>query len=182
MFKIGDAETKISVTTWNESVRVHLRKFYQSKFDRKKFYPSKQGIALTLQEWDDFKSLFTQVDEVVQSSKILLEEEKEQRTEFDSDWATDCDKIMHQDKEQKKATFERQVAVNDEDEMSNLQNFNQEVIEQIVRLSENTHQSAFRPPFVGDFDNNASSPLSFKTRLILSLMVSREETLTLYLH
>ena len=182
MFKIGDAETKISVTTWNGSVRVHFRKFYQSKFDRKKFYPSKQGIALTLQEWGNFKTLFTQVDEVVQCNNILLEEEKEERMEFNSNWATDCDEIMHRDKEQKKAAFERQVAVNDEDEMSNLHNFNQEVIDGIVRLSESTHQNTFRPPFVGDFDNNANSPLSFKTRLILSLMVSREETLNLYLH
>ena len=57
-------------------MRVHFRKFYQSKFDRRKFYPSKQGIALTLQEWDDLKSLFTQVDEVVSCSKIILEESK----------------------------------------------------------------------------------------------------------
>ena len=35
MFKIGDAETKISVTTWNGAVRIHFRKFYHSKFNHK---------------------------------------------------------------------------------------------------------------------------------------------------
>ena len=79
-----------------------------------------------------------------------------------SNWATDCDEIMHRDKEQKKAAFERQVAVNDEDEMSNLQNFNQEVIDEIVRLSGSTHQNTFRPPFVGDFDNNANVAFEFQ--------------------
>ena len=38
MFKIGEGETKVSVTTWKDVVRVHFRKFFQSKFDRKKFY------------------------------------------------------------------------------------------------------------------------------------------------
>ena len=91
MFKIGDAETKISVTTWNGSVRVYFRKFYQSKFDRRKFYPSKQGIALTLKEWNDLKALITQVDEVVDCTKIMLEDVKEERMEINSDWVTDCD-------------------------------------------------------------------------------------------
>ena len=47
MFQIGDRETKISVTAWKGTVKVHLRKSFQSSFDRRKFYPSKQGIALT---------------------------------------------------------------------------------------------------------------------------------------
>ena len=91
MFKIGDAEKKISVTKWNGSVRVHFRKFYQSKFDWRKFYPSKQGIALTLKEWNDLKALITQVDEIVDCTKIMLEDVKEERMEINSDWVTDCD-------------------------------------------------------------------------------------------
>ena len=63
---------------------------------------------------------------------------------------------MHRDKEQKKAAFERQVAVNEDDDRSNLQNFNQEVIDDIVRLSESTQQNTFKPPFAGDFDSNAN--------------------------
>ena len=76
MFKIGENETKISVTTWNGTVKVHFRKFYQSKFDSKKFYPSKQGIALTVEEWQDLKQLITEVDEVIAFSKIMLESEE----------------------------------------------------------------------------------------------------------
>ena len=37
MFQIGDRETKISVTAWKGTVKVHLRKFFQSSFDRRKF-------------------------------------------------------------------------------------------------------------------------------------------------
>ena len=99
MFKIGEGETKISVTTWNGSVRVHFRKFYQSQFDRRKFYPSKQGIALTLKEWNDLKTLITQVGEVVDCTKIMLDDVKEERMEMN--WVTDCDEMYH-DEEQKK--------------------------------------------------------------------------------
>ena len=82
MFKIGEGETKISVTTRNGSVRMHFRKFYQSKFNRKKFYPSKQGNALTLKEWNDLKTLITQVDEAVDCTKIMLDDVKEESTLF----------------------------------------------------------------------------------------------------
>ena len=37
IFKIGDAETKISVPAWNGSVRVHFRKF---NYNRRQSYPS----------------------------------------------------------------------------------------------------------------------------------------------
>ena len=94
MFKIGDTERKISVTTWNGSVRVHFRQFYQGKFDRRK-----QGIALTLKEWNDLKTLITQVDEVVDCTKIMLDDVKEERMEMN--WVTDCDEMYH-DEEQKK--------------------------------------------------------------------------------
>jgi len=133
MFKIGDAETKISVTSWNGSVRVHLRKFYQSKFDRRKCYPSKQGIALTLKEWNDLKALFTQVDEVIECTNIMLEDVKKERTEVNSDWVTDCDE-MHHDEEQKKPKFERQIAVNEVEDTDSLETFNEEVVKEIVRL------------------------------------------------
>ena len=132
MFKIGDAETKISVTTWNGSVRVHFRKFYQSKFDRRKFYPSKQGIALTLREWNNLKALITQVDKVVDCTKIMLEGVKEERMEMNRDWVTDCDK-MHHDEEQKKPAFERQVAVNEVEDTDSLETFDEEVLKEIVK-------------------------------------------------
>ena len=45
MFKIGDTETKISETTWDGLVRVHFRKFYQSKFNRKKVLPFQAGYC-----------------------------------------------------------------------------------------------------------------------------------------
>ena len=132
MFKIGDAETKISVTTWNGSVRVHFRKFYQSKFYRRKFYPSEQGIALTLKEWNDLKTLITQADEVVDCTKIMLEDVEEGRMQMN--WVTECDE-MHQGEEQKKPKFERQIAVNEAEDTDSLETFNEEVVEEIVRLS-----------------------------------------------
>ena len=160
MFKIGDTETKISVTTWNGSVRVHFRKFYQSKFDRKKFYPSKQGIALTLKEWNDLKALVTQVDEVVDCTKIMLDDAKEERMEMN--WMTDCDE-MHQDEEQKKPKFERQVAVNEVEAADSLETFNAEVVREIVRLSESSDKNKnirlLRPE---DFESNANFAFEFQ--------------------
>ena len=130
MFKIGEGETKISVTTWNGSVRVHFRKFYQSKFDRKKFYPSKQGIALTLKELNDLKTLITQVDEVVDCTKIMLDDVKEER--MGMNWVTDCDEMYH-DEEQKKPAFERQVAVNEVETADSLETFIEEVVKEILK-------------------------------------------------
>lgn len=162
MFKIGDTETKISVTTWNGSVRVHFRKFYQSKFNRRKFYPSKQGIALTLKEWNDLKALVTQVDEVVDCTKIMLEDVKEERMEMNSDWVTDCDEMYH-DEEQKKPAFERQVAVNEVEDTHSLETFNEEVVKEIVRLSEDTRKNKnirlLRPE---DFESNANFAFEFQ--------------------
>ena len=83
MFQIGERETKISVTTWNGQVKVHFRKFFQSSFDRKKFYPSKQGIALTLKEWSDLKALIADVDETISCTSFCLEEMKEQAEQQD---------------------------------------------------------------------------------------------------
>ena len=111
---------------------------------------------------DDLKALFTQVDEVVDCSKIILEELKEEGRALNSHWVTDCHEIMHRDKEQKKAAFERQVAVNEDDERNNLESFNQEVINEIVRLNESTHQNTFGPPFVEDFDSNANGAFEFQ--------------------
>ncbi|KAJ7358937.1 hypothetical protein OS493_020778 [Desmophyllum pertusum] len=54
-----------------------FRSFFQSTFDQKKFYPSKTGIALTLDEWQDLKTLIHQVDEVISCSKIIMEDDCE---------------------------------------------------------------------------------------------------------
>ena len=160
MFKIGEGETKISVTTWNESVRVHFRKFYQSKFDRKKFYPSKQGIALTLKELNDLKTLITQVDEVVDCTKIMLDDVKEER--MGMNWVTDCDEMYH-DEEQKKPAFERQVAVNEVETADSLETFIEEVVKEIVRLSEDTRKNKnirlLRPE---DFESNPNFAFEFQ--------------------
>ena len=160
MFKIGAAEMKISVTTWNGSVRVHFRKFYQSKFSRKRFYSSKQGIALTLKEWNDLKTLITQVDEVVNCTKIMLEDVKEERME--KNWVTDCDE-MHQDEEQKKPNYERQIAVNEVEDTDSLETFNEEVVKEIVRLSEDTNKNKnIRLLRLEDFESNANFAFEFQ--------------------
>ena len=112
MFRIGKNETKISVTTWNNPVRMHFRKFFQSTFDQKKFYPSKTGIALTLDEWQDLKTLIHQVDEVISCSKIIMEDDCEVRS---------------------RPPYLRQFAVNEEE--SNLQAFNGKAENEIVRPS-----------------------------------------------
>ena len=83
MFQIGERETKISVTAWKGTVKVHLRKFFQSSLDRRKFYPSKQGIALTLKEWEDLKKVISDVDQVIDFTLFMIEEKQDdQRVPF----------------------------------------------------------------------------------------------------
>ena len=150
MFKIGDAETKISVTTWNGAVRVHFRKFYQSKFDRRKFYPSRQGIALTLMEWRDLKALVSEVDEMVECTQIMLD--------------GDDNEIEMQTQ---RAPFQRQFGVNEEEEkeeeQSNLQQVNQEIISEILKVNEETQEYKkikLAPP--ENFDTNANFAFEFQ--------------------
>ena len=72
----------------------------------------------------DLKALFTQVDEVVDCIKIMLEEVQE-RTEVDG--VSDCDEVIPQVKERRNIPFERQLAVNEE-VVSNLESFNKELV------------------------------------------------------
>lgn len=74
MFKLGTSDAKINVTTWRGKVQIHVRKYFQSKYD-KKLYPSKQGIALTVQEWTDLKKQISVIDECIECSEYMLQEE-----------------------------------------------------------------------------------------------------------
>lgn len=73
---------QISVTTWNGAVRVHFRKCYQSKFDHRKFYPSKQGIAPTVKQCENLKKVISEVDEMVKCSQIMLNTDHEAEVEL----------------------------------------------------------------------------------------------------
>ena len=48
---------------------------------------------------------------------------------------------MHLDEEQKKPAFERQVAVNKVEDTDSLETFDEEVVKEIVRLSEDTRKN-----------------------------------------
>ena len=126
----------------------------------KKVYPSKQGIALTLKEWNDLKTLITQVDEVVDCTKIMLDDVKEERMEMN--WVTDCDEMYH-DEEQKKPAFERQVAVNEVETADRLETFIEEVVKEILRLSKDTRKNKnirlLRPE---DFESNPNFAREFQ--------------------
>ena len=74
MFKLGTSDAKINVTTWRGKVQIHVRKYFESKYD-KKLYPSKQGIALTVQEWRDLKKQISVIDECIECSEYMLREE-----------------------------------------------------------------------------------------------------------
>ena len=115
MFKIGEGETKISVTTWKGAVRVHFTRFFQSKLDRKKFYPSLQGIALTVDKWTDLKSMINNIDEVVTCSTFILDEMKQE------------------EQRGKKISYNRQLTVV-EVIKRNLQMFSDQVVNEIIQL------------------------------------------------
>ena len=113
MFQIGDRETKISVTAWKGTVKVHLRKFFQNSFDRRKFYPSKQGIPLTLKEWEDLKKVISDIDQVIDCTQFMIEKKQDDQ----------------------RVPFERQVGVNEEKNMNELRPFNDTVVSEIVRFN-----------------------------------------------
>ena len=48
---------------------------------------------------------------------------------------------MHLDEEQRKPAFERQVAVNKVEDTDSLETFDEEVVKEIVRLSEDTRKN-----------------------------------------
>ena len=123
MFKIGDAETKISVTTWNGAVRIHFRKFYHSKFNHTKWYPLRQGIALTLEEWRDLKALIQEVSLVATCTQIML----------DRDYDGEVGVL--------RAPFQQQFDVNEEEDQSNPLEVNEDVLKGIVRGSEETQEN-----------------------------------------
>ena len=74
MLKLGTPDAKINVTTWRGKFQIHVRKYFESKYD-KKLYPSKQGIALTVQEWRDLKKQISVIDECIECSEYMLREE-----------------------------------------------------------------------------------------------------------
>ena len=134
--------------------------FIRASLTEKRFYPSKQGIALTLKEWNDLKTLITQVDEVVDCTKIMLDDVKEER--MGMNWVTDCDEMYH-DEEQKKPAFERQVAVNEVETADSLETFIEEVVKEILRLSKDTRKNKnirlLRPE---DFESNPNFAREFQ--------------------
>ena len=139
MFKIGEAETKVSVTVWKGALKVHLRKFWQSSFHRGKWYPSKQGIALTLQEWNDLKRQIQEIDEVIDCSQIVLEEDRE------------------------RPRYERQLAVSEDSNVEG--NFNaEEIIQKLMEVSEEAEQETqkLKRTLSEDHDTNANFAFEFQ--------------------
>lgn len=111
-----------------------MRKFFQSSFDQRKFYPSKQGIALTLKEWEDLKKVISDVDQVIDCTQFIIEEKQDDQ----------------------RVSFERQVVVNEEN-MNELRSFSDTVVSEIVQF--NTMQPEVKkvklsPP--ENFDCNAN--------------------------
>ena len=100
------------------------------------------------------------MDKVVDCTKIMFEDVKEERMEMN--WVTDCDEI-HQDEEGKKPKFERQIAVNKVEDMDSLETFNEEVVKKIVRLSEDTRKNKnIRLLYPDDFESNAKFAFEFQ--------------------
>ena len=98
--------------------------------------------------------------EVVDCTKIMLDDVKEERMEMN--WVTDCDEMYH-DEEQKKPKFERQIAVNKVETADSLKTFNEEAVKEIVRLSESSDKKKnirlLRPE---DFESNANFAFEFQ--------------------
>lgn len=113
---------KISVTTWNGAVRIHFRKFYQSKFNHTKWYPSRQGITLTLEKWRDLKALIQEVSLVATCTQIML----------DRDYDGEVEVL--------RAPFQQQFGVNAEDQSNPLE-VNEDVLKEIVRGGEETQKT-----------------------------------------
>ena len=94
-------------------------------------------------------------------TKIMLKEVKEEER-MQMNWVTDCDE-MHQGEEQKKPKFERQIAVNEVEDTDSLETFKEELVKEIVRLSEDTHKNKnIRLRHPEDFESNANFAFEFQ--------------------
>lgn len=60
------------MTTWRGKVQIHVRKYFESKYD-KEIYPSKKGIAFTA--WRDLKNQIPVMHECIECSENMLREE-----------------------------------------------------------------------------------------------------------
>ena len=57
----GENSLNVSVKEYNGKTLIHIRHYFRNK-DSERWYPTKKGITLTLQEWDKFGDFFVDID------------------------------------------------------------------------------------------------------------------------
>ena len=126
---------------WNKQTNIHLKGFFRSNFNNN-LYPTKNGIVITIDEWNDLKSKIAEVDEVLQCTDALLNDDHLQE-----------ERAMH----------ERQSVVNEQetkDQEKELQKFNDSIIQEICKLSKEPHVRKLLK--LVDFNTNANFSLEFQ--------------------
>ena len=55
---------KVMVKEFQRQIKIHIRHYYKAK-DEDRWYPTKKGVALSLEEWDKFIEEFTAINSEV---------------------------------------------------------------------------------------------------------------------
>ena len=55
---------RVMVKEFQGKIQVHIRHYYKTK-DEDRWYPTKKGVALSLEEWDKFNEEFAAIDSEV---------------------------------------------------------------------------------------------------------------------
>ncbi|GAO46395.1 hypothetical protein G7K_0626-t1 [Saitoella complicata NRRL Y-17804] len=64
-WEIGGSFRRVSVEPFENQILVSIRQFVQDEIDPAKFYPTKKGISLTVEQWKVLKGCMAEIDEAV---------------------------------------------------------------------------------------------------------------------
>ncbi|BFZ61099.1 hypothetical protein YB2330_002157 [Saitoella coloradoensis] len=65
-WEIGGNFRRVSVEPFESQTLVSIRQFVHDETDPTKFYPTKKGISLTVEQWKVLKGCMTEIDEAVE--------------------------------------------------------------------------------------------------------------------
>ena len=71
----GENSLNVSVKKYNDKTLIHIRHYFKIK-DDDRWYPTKKGVALTLEEWDKFNESFVDIDAEVKRLRSKNEQVK----------------------------------------------------------------------------------------------------------
>ena len=71
MWSLGSRDINVTVSIFEGQIKVHVRKY--RKNDMGVLCPTTKGVALDIQEWEQLKFLFSQIDATVANLQPTLQ-------------------------------------------------------------------------------------------------------------